>query len=140
MIFTVVAGYCVGQDYSEREWKYRNSPAQFSLAKSFKNFSPIGPWLTTADDIPDPNALSIQTHLNSETMQDSNTSTMIFSVAQLISFLSSVCELRRGDLIFTGTPEGVGQARKPPVYLKPGDEIVTPIERLGSLRNVAVAP
>jgi 2-keto-4-pentenoate hydratase/2-oxohepta-3-ene-1,7-dioic acid hydratase in catechol pathway len=137
---TVVAGYCVGQDYSEREWQYRNSPAQFSLAKSFKNFSPIGPWLTTADDIPDPNALSIQTHLNSETMQDSNTSTMIFSVAQLISFLSSVCELRRGDLIFTGTPEGVGQARKPPVYLKPGDEIVTTIERLGSLRNVAVAP
>ena len=72
---SVVAGYCVGQDYSEREWQYRNSPAQFSLAKSFKNFSPIGPWLTTADDVPDPNGLSIQTTLNGETMQDSHTST-----------------------------------------------------------------
>jgi 2-keto-4-pentenoate hydratase/2-oxohepta-3-ene-1,7-dioic acid hydratase in catechol pathway len=78
--------------------------------------------------------------LNGEMMQDSNTSNMVFSVAQLISFLSSVCELRRGDLIFTGTPDGVGQARQPPVYLKPGDEIVTSIECLGSLRNLAVAP
>lgn len=137
---STVAGYCVGQDYSEREWQFRNSPAQFSLAKSFKNFSPIGPWLTSADEVSDPNALSIRTKLNGEMMQDSNTSNMVFSVAQLISFLSSVCELRRGDLIFTGTPDGVGQARQPPVYLKPGDEIVTSIECLGSLRNLAVAP
>jgi 2-keto-4-pentenoate hydratase/2-oxohepta-3-ene-1,7-dioic acid hydratase in catechol pathway len=135
-----VAGYCVGQDYSEREWQFRGSPPQFSLAKSFKNFAPIGPWLTTADEIHDPNDLSISTRLNGETMQDSNTSDMVFSVAELIAYLSSVCELRRGDVIFTGTPEGVGQARRPPVFLKPGDEIVTNIERLGTIHNVAAAP
>jgi 2,4-didehydro-3-deoxy-L-rhamnonate hydrolase len=135
-----VAGYCVGQDYSEREWQYRGSPAQFSLAKSFANFAPIGPWLTTADEVPNPNELAISTTLNGEIMQDSNTRDMVFSVAELISYLSSVCELRRGDLIFTGTPEGVGRSRQPPVFLKPGDEIVTAIEGLGSIRNVAVAP
>ena len=117
---SVVAGYCVGQDYSEREWQYRNSPAQFSLAKSFKNFSPIGPWLTTADEVSDPNALTIRTQLNGETMQDSNTSNMIFSVEHLIAYVSSVCELRRGDLIFTGTPEGVGQARDSAGLLEAG--------------------
>lgn len=135
-----VAGYCVGQDYSERDWQYRGSPAQFSLAKSFANFAPIGPWLTTADEVPDPNELAIATTLNGEVMQSSNTRDMVFSVAELISYLSSVCELRRGDLIFTGTPEGVGRSRQPPVFLKPGDEIVTTIEGLGSIRNVAVAP
>jgi 2-keto-4-pentenoate hydratase/2-oxohepta-3-ene-1,7-dioic acid hydratase in catechol pathway len=78
--------------------------------------------------------------LNGEVMQSSNTRDMVFSVAELIAYLSSVCELRRGDLIFTGTPEGVGRSRQPPVFLKPGDEIVTTIERLGTIRNVAVAP
>ena len=135
-----VAGYCVGQDYSERDWQYRGSPAQFSLAKSFTNFAPIGPWLTTADEVPNPNELAISTTLNGEVMQSSNTRDMVFSVAELIAYLSSVCELRRGDLIFTGTPEGVGRSRQPPVFLKPGDEIVTTIEGLGSIRNVAVAP
>jgi 2-keto-4-pentenoate hydratase/2-oxohepta-3-ene-1,7-dioic acid hydratase in catechol pathway len=135
-----VAGYCVGQDYSEREWQFRSSPAQFSLAKSFRNFAPIGPWLTTADEVPNPDDLSISTHVNGEMMQDSNTNDMVFSVAQLISYLSSVCELRRGDVIFTGTPAGVGQARTPQVFLKPGDEVVTTIGGLGTIRNVAVAP
>lgn len=137
---SAVAGYCVGQDYSERSWQYRNVPPQFSLGKSFKNFAPIGPWITTADEISDPNDLSISTHLNGEAVQDSRTNDMIFSVAHLVAFLSSVCELRRGDVIFTGTPEGVGQARTPPLFLKPGDEIVTTIEGLGTIRNVAVAP
>jgi 2,4-diketo-3-deoxy-L-fuconate hydrolase len=136
---SAVAGYCVGQDYSERDWQYRGSPAQFSLAKSFPNFAPIGPWLTTADEVPNPNELAISTTLNGEVMQSSNTRDMVFSVAELIAYLSSVCELRRGDLIFTGTPEGVGRSRQPPVFLKPGDEIVTTIEGLGSIRNVAVA-
>ncbi len=135
-----VAGYCVGQDYSEREWQFRGSPPQFSLAKSFKNFAPVGPWLTTSDEVPDPNALAIATRVNGDTMQDSNTSDMVFSVADLIAYLSSVCELRRGDIIFTGTPEGVGQARTPPFFLKPGDMIETTIENLGTIRNVAVAP
>ncbi|HUZ42204.1 MAG TPA: fumarylacetoacetate hydrolase family protein [Acidimicrobiales bacterium] len=137
---TGVAGYCVGQDYSEREWQYRNTPPQFSLGKSFKNFAPMGPWITTADEIPNPNDLGLTTRVNGEIMQDSNTSDMVFSVAELIAYLSSVCELRRGDVIFTGTPEGVGQARTPPFFLKPGDEVVTTIERLGTIRNVAVAP
>jgi 2-keto-4-pentenoate hydratase/2-oxohepta-3-ene-1,7-dioic acid hydratase in catechol pathway len=137
---TGVAGYCVGQDYSEREWQYRGSPPQFSLGKSFKNFAPMGPWITTADEIANPNDLALTTTLNGEIMQDSNTNDMVFSVAELIAFLSSVCELRRGDVIFTGTPEGVGQARIPPVFLKPGDEVVTTIERLGTIRNVTVAP
>ncbi len=137
---TAVAGYCVGQDYSERAWQYRSVPPQFSLGKSFKNFAPIGPWITTADEIPDPNDLAICTRVNGDVMQDSRTNDMIFSVAQLVSFLSSVCELRRGDVIFTGTPEGVGQARTPPFFLKPGDEVVTTIERLGTISNVAVAP
>jgi 2,4-didehydro-3-deoxy-L-rhamnonate hydrolase len=135
-----VAGYCVGQDYSEREWQFRGSPPQFSLAKSFKNFAPIGPWLTTADEIPNPNALGVATRVNGDSMQDSNTSDMVFSVAELIVYISSVCELRRGDLIFTGTPEGVGQARTPPFFLKPGDEVETTIEGLGTIRNLAVAP
>jgi 2-keto-4-pentenoate hydratase/2-oxohepta-3-ene-1,7-dioic acid hydratase in catechol pathway len=135
-----VAGYCVGQDYSERALQFRSTPPQFSLAKSFKNFAPIGPWLTTADDVPNPNDLDIVTRLNGETMQESNTSDMVFSVAELVAYLSSVCELRRGDIIFTGTPAGVGVARHPQVFVKPGDEVVTTIERLGSLRNLAVAP
>jgi 2,4-didehydro-3-deoxy-L-rhamnonate hydrolase len=135
----VVAGYCVGQDYSERVLQFRSTPAQFSLAKSFRNFAPIGPWLTTAGDVPDPNDLAITTRLNGSPMQDSRTNDMVFSVAELIAYLSSVCELRRGDLIFTGTPEGVGQSRTPPVYLAPGDVIETTIEGLGTIRNTAVA-
>src|SRR5665213_2849175 len=134
-----VAGYCVGQDYSDREWQFRGSPPQFSLAKSFRNFAPIGPWLTTADEIADPNDLAISTTVNDVVMQDSTTSDMVFSVAHLISYLSSVCELRRGDLIFTGTPQGVGHARQPPVFLQPGDVVVTSIEGLGTIRNVVVA-
>jgi 2-keto-4-pentenoate hydratase/2-oxohepta-3-ene-1,7-dioic acid hydratase in catechol pathway len=134
-----VAGYCVGQDYSERDLQSRGSRPQFSLAKSFKNFAPLGPWMTTADEIPNPNDLAIATRLNGVTMQDSSTSDMVFSVAQLIAYLSSVCELSRGDVIFTGTPPGVGQARRPPVFLKPGDVIDTTIEHLGSIRNLAVA-
>jgi len=135
---STVVGYCVGQDYSERGWQFKSSPAQFSLGKSFENFAPIGPWLTTADEIANPNDLAISTTINGIIMQDSTTSDMVFSVAQLIAYLSSVCELRRGDLIFTGTPQGVGQARQPPIFIQPGDVVVTSIEGLGVLRNVAV--
>jgi 2,4-diketo-3-deoxy-L-fuconate hydrolase len=138
--FSVVAGYCVGQDYSERGWQRKDSPAQFSLGKSFTNFAPIGPWLTTLDELADPNDLAIESQLNGVTMQSSRTSDLVFSVSQLIAYLSSVCELQRGDLIFTGTPEGVGQARTPPVFLKPGDEMITTIGGLGRLRNHATSP
>jgi 2-keto-4-pentenoate hydratase/2-oxohepta-3-ene-1,7-dioic acid hydratase in catechol pathway len=138
--FSVVAGYCVGQDYSERGWQRKDTPPQFSLGKSFTNFAPIGPWLTTLDDVSDPNDLAIGSQLNGVTMQDSRTSDLVFSVPQLIAYLSSVCALQRGDLIFTGTPQGVGQARTPPVFITPGDEVVTTIEGLGRLRNHATTP
>jgi 2,4-diketo-3-deoxy-L-fuconate hydrolase len=135
---SVVAGYCVGQDFSERTLQMRGNPAQFSLGKSHRNFTPIGPWLTTADEIANPNALDIRCSVNGESYQDSNTSDQVFTVAQVVSYLSTVVELRAGDIIFTGSPHGVGQGRKPPVFLKPGDKIVTDIEGLGRIENLAV--
>ncbi len=137
---SMVAGFCVGEDYSERTLQLKGSPAQFSIAKSFKNFAPIGPWLTTADEICNPNDLAISSVVNVVRHQDSNTNDMVFTVAQLISYISSICEIRPGDLMFTGSPHGVGQGQRPPVFIVPGDEIVTSIERLGSIRNRAVAP
>ena len=137
---SVVAGYCVGEDYSERTIQMKGSPAQFSIGKSFKNFAPVGPWLTTSDDVPNPNDLAISSAVNGVRHQNSTTSDMVFSVAQLVSYVSSICELRPGDLMFTGSPHGVGQGLKPPVFLAPGDEIETTIEGLGTIRNRAVAP
>ena len=137
---SIVAGYCMGQDYSERTLQMSGTPAQFSIGKSFRNFAPVGPWLTTADEIANPNDLRISSRVNDTTYQDSNTSDMVFTVPELVSYLSSVCELRPGDLMFTGSPHGVGQGHTPPVYLRPGDSIVTTIEGLGSIRNVAVPP
>ncbi|MFZ1061941.1 MAG: fumarylacetoacetate hydrolase family protein, partial [Acidimicrobiales bacterium] len=134
-----VAGYCVGQDLSDRELQLLGSPAQFSLGKSYENFSPFGPWLTTTDEIANPNELRISCEVNGVRYQDSNTGDMVFSVAQLVSFLSSVVELRPGDVLYTGSPHGVGQGQVPPRFLQVGDVVTTTIERLGSLRNVAVA-
>lgn len=133
-----VAGYCVGQDFSERTLQRRGATPQYSLAKSYRNFTPIGPWLTTADDIPDPNALGISCRVNDVEYQNSTTGDMIFSVATVVSYLSTIVELRPGDLVFTGTPHGVGQGQNPPVFLKPGDRVVTAIERLGQIENIAV--
>jgi 2-keto-4-pentenoate hydratase/2-oxohepta-3-ene-1,7-dioic acid hydratase in catechol pathway len=132
-----VAGYCVGQDLSDRELQLLGSPAQFSLGKSYENFSPIGPWLTTADEVTNPNALAIACEVNGVRQQDSNTSDMVFSVPELISYLSSVVEIRPGDIMFTGSPHGVGQGQDPPLFLKEGDVLETSIEGLGELRNVA---
>lgn len=133
-----VAGYCVGQDFSERTLQMRGASPQFSLAKSHRNFTPIGPWLTTADEIADPNALSIRCHVNDVEYQNSTTGDMVFGVAEIVSYLSTIVELRPGDLIFTGSPHGVGQGQTPPVFLKPGDRVVTSIERLGRIENVAI--
>jgi len=134
-----VAGYCVGQDLSDRELQLHGSPAQFSLGKSYENFAPIGPWLTTRDEIDDANALEITCSVNNVLYQDSNTSDMVFTISELVSYVSSVCEIRPGDIIFTGSPHGVGQGQHPPVFLKVGDVIDTAIEGLGSLCNVALA-
>ena len=130
-----VAGYMVGQDISERTMQMANSPAQFSLGKSYSNFAPMGPYLTTADEIIDPQNLMITCSLNGEVMQNESTADMAFGVYEIISYISNVCELRSGDLIFTGSPAGVGQGQHPPRFLAPGDVLVTTIEDLGSIRN-----
>lgn len=132
-----VAGYCVGQDLSDRELQLAGSPAQFSLGKSYEHYSPLGPWLTSADEVTNPNRLKISCSLNEVVMQDASTSDMVFSIAQLVSYLSSVVEVYPGDIIFTGSPDGVGQGRTPPVFLKSGDVLETTIEGLGTIRNAA---
>ena len=106
--------------------------------KTFDTFAPIGPHIVSADEIPDPHDLRIQLRLNGETMQDSSTKQLIFNVPQLISYISQVCTFRPGDLIFTGTPPGVGAARKPPVFLQPGDVAEVEIDGIGLLTNPVV--
>ena len=133
-----VAGYCIGQDISERTRQLADAPPQFSLAKSHKGFAPIGPWLTTADEIENPQNLNIGCMLDAEVLQDSHTSMMMYDVKSLICYLSSFCELYPGDLIFTGTPEGVGFSRNPPRQLERGRVLTSQIEGLGTLRNRCV--
>ena len=134
-----VAGYCCGHDVSARDWQIRKPGGQWLLGKSFDTFAPTGPELVTADEIEDPNNLRVQLRLNGRTMQDSRTSQFIFKIDELIAYISAVCTLLPGDLIFTGTPPGVGVARQPPVFLHPGDEVEVEIERIGVLRNTVVA-
>lgn len=134
-----IAAYCCGNDVSARDWQLRKPGGQWLLGKSFDTFAPIGPALVTADEVPDPHALRIQLRLNGQVMQDSNTAQFIFSCETLVSYVSGVCTLSPGDLIFTGTPSGVGFARKPPVFLRPGDVVEVEIDRLGVLRNPVVA-
>ncbi len=136
-----VAGYCCGHDVSARDWQLRKPGGQWLLGKSFDTFAPFGPELVTADEIPDPGNLRIALRLNGATMQDSNTNQLIFPIAELIAYVSRVCTLVPGDVIFTGTPSGVGFARKPPVFLKEGDVVEVEIEHVGTLRNpVKAAP
>lgn len=134
-----VAGYCCGNDVSARDWQTGKPAGQWLLGKSFDGFAPFGPELVTADEVGDSSNLQVQLRLNGRTMQDSSTSQFIFSVAELVSYVSGVCTLHPGDLIFTGTPPGVGVARNPPVYLQPGDEVEVEIQRIGVLRNRVVA-
>jgi 2-keto-4-pentenoate hydratase/2-oxohepta-3-ene-1,7-dioic acid hydratase in catechol pathway len=134
-----VAAFCCGNDVSARDWQLRKPGGQWLLGKSFDSFAPVGPTLVTADEVPDPHDLKIQLRLNGRVMQDSSTAELIFSVEDLVSYASGVCTLSPGDLIFTGTPSGVGFARKPPVFLAPGDTVEVEIEKLGTLRNPVVA-
>jgi len=134
-----VAAYCCGNDVSARDWQLRKPGGQWLLGKSFDTFAPVGPMLVTADEVPEPGNLRIQLRLNGRTMQDSSTSQLIFPVDELVAYVSGVCTLTPGDLIFTGTPPGVGFARKPPVFLQPGDSVEVEIERLGVLHNPVVA-
>jgi 2-keto-4-pentenoate hydratase/2-oxohepta-3-ene-1,7-dioic acid hydratase in catechol pathway len=133
-----VAGYTVGHDVSARDWQLKKDGKQWMVGKTFETFAPVGPELVTADEVPNPHALPIRLRLNGQTMQDSNTDQMIFSVGQTLAYLSQVFTLEPGDLVFTGTPHGVGFARKPPVFLKGGDVVEVEIEGLGLLRNPVV--
>ena len=136
-----VAGLTVGQDISERELQVRPpAPQQFSLAKSFPAFAPIGPVLVTPDEFDDPDDLEIGCSVGGEQLQKARTSDMVFTVSQLVEYLSSVVTLFPGDVIFTGTPAGVGFARSPQRYLRAGEELVTTIEGIGELRNPLVSP
>ena len=130
-----VGGYACGHDVSARDWQLGKPGGQWLLGKTFDHFAPFGPELVTADEIPDPGCLDIKLRLNGETMQDSNTQQLIFPVDHLIAYLSNVCTLHPGDIIFTGTPPGVGAARKPPVFLQPGDVAEVEIEKIGILSN-----
>ena len=133
-----VAGYCPGHDVSARDWQLNKPGKQWLLGKTFDTFAPFGPELTTADEVGDPSDLRIQLRLNGTTMQDSRTNQLIFKIDELVAYVSQVCTLVPGDVIFTGTPPGVGMARKPPVLLKPGDSVEVEIEKLGTLRNKCV--
>ncbi len=128
-----VAGVTVGQDISARDVQMIGSPPQFSLGKSFPGFGPTGPWLVTPDALPDRDDLELGCAVNGEQMQHDRTSSMMFSVSEMIARLSAICPLLPGDLIFTGTPAGVGNRMEPPRYLTPGDELVSTIEGIGSI-------
>ena len=130
-----VLGYTCANDISARRWQRHAGGGQWIKGKSFDTFCPFGPWIVTPEEIEDPNNLGIECMLNGKTMQKSNTSDMIFSVAQIISYLSESATLVPGTIILTGTPSGVGYARKPPVYLTPGDVLESKIEKIGMLKN-----
>lgn len=132
-----VAGYLVFHDVSARDYQMRTS--QWVIGKTFDTFGPMGPALTTADEIPDPHNLNIQLSIGGEVLQSSNTRHLIFNVPQIIAHLSAVMTLEPGDLIATGTPSGVGAARTPKRFLKPGEVVRIEIERLGTLENPVVA-
>jgi 2-keto-4-pentenoate hydratase/2-oxohepta-3-ene-1,7-dioic acid hydratase in catechol pathway len=132
-----VFGYTILNDVSARDFQMATS--QWMIGKTFDTFAPFGPAIVTADEIADPHNLRISLTLNGETMQDSSTGNLIFKLPQLIAYLSSVFTLEPGDVIATGTPAGVGFARKPPRWLRPGDEVRIQIEGLGELVNPVVA-
>jgi 2-keto-4-pentenoate hydratase/2-oxohepta-3-ene-1,7-dioic acid hydratase in catechol pathway len=135
-----VAGVTAGQDLSDRDVQLRGTPAQFSLGKSYPGFGPTGPWLSSPDDFDDPDDLLLTCELNGEQVQQTRTREMIFPVPRTLALLSAICPLLPGDLIFTGTPGGVGNRRSPPRYLTPADTLVTRVEGLGEIRQTFRSP
>lgn len=133
-----VAGYCVVNDVSERAFQAERA-GQWTKGKSCDAFGPIGPWLVTRDEVPDPQNLRMWLTVNGESRQDGSTSTMVYGVAHLVSYLSQFMSLMPGDVISTGTPPGVGMGMKPPSYLKPGDVMELGVEGLGAQRQTCVA-
>lgn len=134
-----IAGYTIGNDVSARDWQIGRPGGQWLLGKTPDTFAPLGPWLVTADEVGDARELRIQLRLNGRTMQDSSTKELIFGMDEIIAHLSQITTLEPGDVIFTGTPPGVGMARKPPVFIQPGDVMEVEIEGFGVLRNPVVA-
>ena len=134
-----VLGYTCANDVSARDWQIKWGGSQWCRGKTFDTFAPLGPCIVTKDEIPDPNRLAIRTLLNGETMQQNSTADMIFDVPTVIEFLSGSTTLLPGTVILTGTPEGVGMARKPPRWLAPGDNVTIEIESIGSLTNPVLA-
>jgi 2-keto-4-pentenoate hydratase/2-oxohepta-3-ene-1,7-dioic acid hydratase in catechol pathway len=126
-----IFGYASGNDVSARDWQ--NRTPQWILGKSFDTHAPFGPWITTPDEVGDPHTLGIRCIVNGETRQNSNTGNLVFNVWDQLAHLSQVMTLEPGDIIYTGTPGGVGMGMKPPVYLKPGDHVRVEIDKLGAL-------
>lgn len=134
-----IAGYCCGNDVSARDWQTQKPGGQWLLGKSFDSFAPCGPELVTPDEVGEVNNLRIQCRIDGQSMQDSTTAQLIFDIPYLLNYISGIVTLEPGDLIYTGTPPGVGTARKPPVYLQPGQTVEVEIERIGTLRNPVTA-
>jgi acylpyruvate hydrolase len=128
-----IAGYCIADDVTARDLQRREP--QWTRAKGADTFCPVGPWVTTADEVPDPGSLTLKTWVNGELRQDSNTRDLIFGCTELVQFISQTCTLRPGDLILTGTPSGVGMGLDPPRFLQSGDVIRIEIERLGAIEH-----
>ena len=130
-----VAGYCIVNDVSERAFQMERGGTA-TKGKSADSFGPVGPWLVTADEVPDPQALRLWTTVNGERRQDGHTRHMVFPVRELVAYVSRFMSLQPGDLISTGTPAGVGHGARPPRYLLPGDVVEMGIDRLGVQRHV----
>ena len=130
-----VAGLCAGQDVSDRGLQYMGTPPQFSLGKSRVGYSPIGPWVTDMSNNDKRDDLQLGCTVNGEQRQDTQTSDMIFGIAHIVSYMSTIVELFPGDVIYTGSPFGVGHGRKPQVYLQPGDVVETTLEGVGTITN-----
>jgi 2-keto-4-pentenoate hydratase/2-oxohepta-3-ene-1,7-dioic acid hydratase in catechol pathway len=133
-----VAGYCVVNDLSEREFQLEGT-GQWVKGKSADTFGPVGPWLVTPDEVPDPQNLNLWLEVNGRRFQNGSTKTMVFPVSYLISYVSQFMSLQAGDIISTGTPPGVGFGQKPPVYLRPGDQINLGIDRLGEQKQTVLS-
>ncbi len=132
----VVFGYCAGNDVTVRDWQFKTP--QWMLGKSFDTHAPFGPWIVTADEIGDPHALGIRAFVNGEKRQDSNTKHLVFNVYDQIALLSQAMTLEPGDIIFTGTPGGVGVAMKPPQFMKAGDVTRIEIDKIGAIEATIV--